>query len=76
MSTREIPADVAETVQTAREMMLDGQAKIERAAKVIRNTAKQLAGEGWTQIDIAGALGLSKQRVSQLVNAPKKPVKG
>ena len=37
---------------------------------MMRGTAKQLAADGWTQNEIAAALGVSKQRVSQLVNHP------
>jgi transcriptional regulator with XRE-family HTH domain len=42
---------------------------------MIRDTARHLAGQGWTQADIAVALGVSKQRVSQLVNPPKRATK-
>jgi DNA-directed RNA polymerase specialized sigma subunit len=72
MTTREIPHHVTETVETARALEHYGRDHIQKAADMIRDTAKQLAGQGWTQTDIAGALGVSKQRVSQLVNPPKK----
>lgn len=72
MTTREIPRDVTETVETARALEQDGRDKLQRSADMIRDTAKQLAGQRWTQTDIAVALGVSKQRVSQLVNPPKR----
>jgi predicted XRE-type DNA-binding protein len=71
-ATREIPRDIVDTVSTARELQRDGDAKIDQAAQIMRATAKRLAEQGWTQADIGVALGVSKQRVSQLVNPPKK----
>jgi len=73
MPTREIPPVVTEAVQTARTWQNDGDALIDKAARLLRDTAKQLARDGWTQIEIGAALGVSKQRVSQLVNPPKRP---
>jgi predicted XRE-type DNA-binding protein len=74
-TTRDIPADVNTTVQTARALERSGRDQLQQAADLIRDTARKLADEeGWTQAHIAVALGVSKQRVSQLVNPPaKKP---
>ena len=64
------------TVQAARTLERDGRDQIQRSADMMRDTAKQLARAGWTQIEIGAALGVSKQRVSQLVNPPKQATTG
>lgn len=71
-ATRDIPPDVTETVAAARALEHYGRDHIQQAADMIRDTARRLAEQGWIQTDIAVALGVSKQRVSQLVNPPPK----
>jgi hypothetical protein len=56
-ATREIPRDIVDTVHTARTLERDGRDQIQRSADMIRDTARHLAGQGWTQADIAVALG-------------------
>jgi DNA-directed RNA polymerase specialized sigma subunit len=76
MPTREIPRDMLDTVQTARTLEQRGRDQLKQSGDMMRDTAKQLAADGWTQIEIGAALGVSKQRVSQLVNPPKKTSPG
>lgn len=76
MTTREIPRGMLATVQTARTLEQRGRDQLKQSGDMMRDTAKQLAQDGWTQIEIGAALGVSKQRVSQLVNPPKKATTG
>ena len=66
MTTCDIPEDVAETLKTARQLELDGRERITRAADMLRNAAEVLRDQGRNQNQIAAALGVSRQRVSQL----------
>lgn len=75
-TTLEIPEDVDTTITTARQLELDGRDKLDRSAKMIRAVVKQLAGDGWTQPQIAAALGVNKARVGQLINPPKRATTG
>lgn len=72
MTTREIPAEIAETASTARALLRDAEAMTNEAGPMMRAVAKHLTEQGWTQVEIGAVLGVSKQRVSQLVNPPKK----
>jgi DNA-directed RNA polymerase specialized sigma subunit len=66
MTTCDIPEDVAETLKAARQLELDGRERITRAADMLRNAAEVLRDQGRNQNQIAAALGVSRQRVSQL----------
>lgn len=68
MTTREAPQDVIETVATARALEHDSRELSKRAADMIREAADTLYRQGWNQNQIAAALGVSRQRVSQLFN--------
>jgi predicted XRE-type DNA-binding protein len=71
---REIPPGIADTVHVARTTEQHGRDLLGEAAGMLRVAAKILTEQGWKQHEIADALGVSKQRVSQLVNPPaKKP---
>lgn len=71
-TTREAPQDVAEAITAARLLDQDGRERIGRAADMIRNAAEELQRQGWNQNQIAAALSVSRQRVSQLFHPPRK----
>jgi predicted XRE-type DNA-binding protein len=71
MTTPQIPADVAETAQLARDLMTDGEAKMAQAGRLKREVAKRLRADGWTHAKIAPVLGVNEARVSQLLAPPK-----
>jgi predicted XRE-type DNA-binding protein len=71
-TTREAPQDVAEAITAARLLDHEGRERIKRAANMIRVAAEELERQGWNQNQIAEALSVSRQRVSQLFKAPRK----
>jgi DNA-directed RNA polymerase specialized sigma24 family protein len=72
MTTREIPPDVADNARRARELRVAAASMLEEASRLTRPAVRQLLGSGWKQTAIADILGLSDQRVSQLVKDLKK----
>lgn len=72
MTTREIPHDIAANAHRAQELQADAKAKLDEVSRLNRAAVTQLLGSGWKQADIADILGLSGQRVSQLVKALKR----
>jgi DNA-directed RNA polymerase specialized sigma24 family protein len=71
-TTREIPSDVDDTITTARQLQADGEAKVNKAASMIRAAAKELQRQGWSYRDIGQALDVSGSRVDQLLNAGRR----
>jgi DNA-directed RNA polymerase specialized sigma subunit len=67
MNTREIPSDIAANARRARELHAEVDAKLKEASRLTRGVVKELDEAGWKQTAIADVLGLSFQRVSQLV---------
>lgn len=57
----------ARMVQAARQAALEAAQSARRASELSRAAARRLRGEGLTVRDVGGLLGVSAQRVSQLV---------
>jgi DNA-directed RNA polymerase specialized sigma subunit len=72
MTTREIPRDVAEDARRARELSADVKAKLDEVSRLNRGVVNQLIESGWKQSEIAEVLGVSFQRVFQLVKDLKR----
>jgi predicted XRE-type DNA-binding protein len=67
MNTREIPSDIADNARRALELHADAKAKLDEVSRLNHAHVQQLIDAGWKQAAIADVLGLSFQRVSQLV---------
>jgi predicted RNase H-like HicB family nuclease len=68
----QLPADVGEEIQAARQVHAQVISLQERAAAKYREVAARLRREGLTVRDVAAVLEVSPQRVSQLVPAAAK----
>ena len=64
-----LPESIDETIEHARGLEAQGRAAINEAAALKRSAARALTAVGLSQGDAATILGLSRQRVQQLVSA-------
>jgi hypothetical protein len=62
-----VPQADAELIEAARDASLEAASAAERASRLSRQVVEQLRAEGMTVRDVGGLLGVSPQRVSQLV---------
>jgi len=60
--------DVREAIETARQRDAEGRAALDEAAALRRRAVRALRASGLTQTDAAAVLGVSRQRVQQLVH--------
>lgn len=67
--TPEIEAMIDQEIRSSRKATIDAAEVVEAAARRARAAARHLRDEGLTGRDIAVVLGVSPQRVSQLLNA-------
>ncbi|MDR0626233.1 MAG: hypothetical protein LBG11_03070 [Bifidobacteriaceae bacterium] len=62
-----LPADVRDALDQAHTRDLEGRAALAGAAALRRKAARTLTETGLTQADVAALMGVSRQRVQQLV---------
>jgi|BarGraNGADG00212_1021973.scaffolds.fasta_scaffold03244_4 hypothetical protein len=65
--TPKLPARDAELIDAARAASQEAARAAERASRLSRQAVERLRSEGMTVRDVGGLLGVSPQRVSQLV---------
>jgi predicted XRE-type DNA-binding protein len=65
--TRLVPTDVADTIDDARQRERHGRQLVQQGADMTRAAALELKQQGWAQTEIAVVLGVTKQRVTQLL---------
>jgi hypothetical protein len=65
--TYRLPKAVRQMIEQAAIRDAEGRAALAEAAAMRRNAARALTAEGLTQADAAAVLGVSRQRVQQLV---------
>ena len=63
-----LPQAEADLIETARNASQEAAQAAERASRLSRQAVEQLRSEGLTVRDVGGLLGVSAQRVSQLLN--------
>lgn len=63
-----LPEQVRAAVERARERDAEGRAALDEAAALRREAVRALRADGLTQADMAAVLGVSRQRVQQLVH--------
>jgi len=64
-----LPEAEADLIESARTASQEAARAAERASRLSRQAVEQLRSEGLTVRDVGGLLGVSPQRVSQLLNA-------
>jgi len=64
-----LPEAEADLIESARTASQEAALAAERASRLSRQVVEQLRSEGLTVRDVGGLLGVSPQRVSQLLNA-------
>jgi DNA-directed RNA polymerase specialized sigma24 family protein len=64
-----LPQAEADLIEAARTASQEAAQAAERASRLSRQAVEQLRSEGLTVRDVGGLLGVSPQRVSQLLNA-------
>ena len=64
-----LPEAEADLIESARTASQEAAQAAERASRLSRQVVEQLRSEGLTVRDVGGLLGVSPQRVSQLLNA-------
>lgn len=64
-----LPQAEADLIESARTASQEAARAAERASRLSRQAVEQLRSEGLTVRDVGGLLGVSPQRVSQLLNA-------
>jgi DNA-directed RNA polymerase specialized sigma24 family protein len=66
---RGLPQAEADLIDSARTASQEATQAAERASRLSRQAVERLRSEGLTVRDVGGLLGVSAQRVSQLLNA-------
>ena len=64
-----LPEAEGDLIESARSASQEAARAAERASRLSRQAVEQLRSEGLTVRDVGGLLGVSPQRVSQLLNA-------